>query len=36
MDHKHMEREVVEWIELGQDRVQWRETENTVMNHRVT
>jgi hypothetical protein len=35
MDHREIEWNGVEWIELAQDRDQWRALVNTVMNLRV-
>jgi hypothetical protein len=34
-DRTEIEREVVDWIHLDQDRDQWRVVVNTVMNLRV-
>jgi hypothetical protein len=36
MDLREIGRDVVDWIELAQDRDQWRAVVNTVMNLRVS
>jgi hypothetical protein len=36
MDLTEIERVIVDWMYLAQDRVQWRAVVNTVMNLRVT
>jgi hypothetical protein len=35
MDHREIEWDGVDWIELAQDRDQWRALVNTAMNLRV-
>jgi hypothetical protein len=35
MDIRETEWEVVDWMDLAQDRVQWRLLVNTVMNLRI-
>jgi hypothetical protein len=35
MDLREIEWEGMDWIDLAQDRDQWRTLVNTVMNHRV-
>jgi hypothetical protein len=35
LDLREIETDVVNWIQLSQDRVQWRASINTVMNLRV-
>jgi hypothetical protein len=35
MDLKEIEWDIMEWIDVGQDRDQWRALVNTVMNFRV-
>lgn len=36
MDLKKLGREVVEWIQLSQDGVKWRESGNVIMNFMVS